>query len=188
MFSIRVVLSQGTRSIDYGIFEISSADDFDAMRNHLYSIKGISRGRFWLTSLHLWDNPENEEWSVIRIAANLLRCECFEDWLELLASEYEWGFNSIPRSERAKLLDTEVFTNISCASDELRKCPSTSWKSHKRGLLSVFVTKPFGLSNVREEKVAKYFEVLKELHNVGAPPLLSYGEFNHYKEQQRNKV
>ena len=177
MFSIRVVLSRGIRSIDYGIFEVSSASDFDTMRDHLYSIKGISRGRFWLTSLHYVDKPRFEEWKVIRIAINLLRCECYQDLLEAFEAEYENEFRIILRSTRARLLDRDVFHYMSSISAELVSNPKIYFSCKKRGLLAVFVSRSFGRGSVHGETIVEYDEVVKILSSIRPDVRLSSQDF-----------
>lgn len=180
MKSIRVVLSQGTRCIDYGIFDVNSVGDFNTMRDHLYSIKGISRGRFWLTSLHYRDQPAHGEWSVIRIAVNLLRCESYQDWLETLEAEYEYDFNTVLRSTRARLLDRDIFNQISSASEALLSDPAVKWPFRKRGLLAVFVTRPFGRGDVRGEVVIMQDQIESDLE-VRPPLSLTWNEFINFR-------
>lgn len=178
MFTIRVVLSQGTRSIDYGIFDVSSASDFNVMRDHLYSIKGIPDSRFWLTSLHVVDKPRHGEWKVVRIAINLVRCECYQDLLEVFEAEVENSFRVLDRSPRARLLGREIFSYLSAASADLMKYPGVSypWIRNKK-LLGVFMTSPFGLSHVHGETFVDYTEVERTLDIIRPDVLISLRRF-----------
>jgi len=82
--SIQVFVSHGRKAVDYGIFDISNNDDFDTMLNHLDSIKGYKRGRFWLSSLNFLAVSSDEKVNVTsgtHIAINRSQVRDLEDFI-----------------------------------------------------------------------------------------------------------